>query len=264
MKNNIQSKLDTAINELHNAKKTLNDIYSDPELILTELYNPSLYQPYYALPFQALDNNGIKHHEFQKELAKLLIGYLRKFDNEVEIKLANQMSVPSKYTIHYLGKELMRFDVYNHSFSDFTFELDKVQESLRGSIKGSKNSIKISKDKIEKHNKVLNNPIKESVKDEIKFLKDKRKNLFKVTKDCFAIVYYVYKDWDTIKQRIDTRLINLKDNIERDNEDIIRYEKAIEENEQLNPFIQEKYEQWKSFFLEKGYTDEGKRSHRLY
>lgn len=234
MKEKINLTLDIAVDMIYEKQIILEKIEDKPELILTKLYDAESNQPYYDLPFLAIRKakTGISYHNFQKYIANILIPYLSKMDNEVDIILEKEMQYPSRYTIRYNGYEVLRFDIYKHKFCDGVFE---------------------SSESIIKYIQNINEKIRE-VENEIDGLEKAKDNhylLAKTWKDRLFIPFNKTK----IKQYIDSKIkskIKLINEYEKWKDDAKEKKSKLEEHIDK---INEKREFWKNYFKEIEYKE---------
>lgn len=234
MKEKIQLTLDIAVDMIYEKQIILEKIEDRPELILTKLYDSESNQPYYDLPFLSIKETktGISHHDFQKYIANILIPYLSKYDNEVEIVLEKESQYPSRYTIRYNGYEVLRFDIYKHKFCNGVFE---------------------SLESIIKYIQEINVEIRK-IENEISDLEKAKKNpylLAKTWKDRLFIPFNREKVNQFIDKKIENQIRIMKgfeDWKERSKERKVKLEINIDK-------INERREFWKKYFKEVGYKE---------
>lgn len=98
------------------------DIYkmakSKPELILTDIYNPEMHQPFYNHMSHVLKSDGISLGDIQRHWIKLLQKYFNDLDDEIELR-TQYNSVPTAFTILFKDEVLFNFSIYSHKFSSY-------------------------------------------------------------------------------------------------------------------------------------------------
>lgn len=116
--------LDLAMAALREKKEIFSRLEREPELILTDLFDPSLTHPYYEFPFRAVEHSKelgspqIDYHQLQEQLADMVANLFAGMDPEIEISLKNKHYYPSPCIIRYHGYPIVEFDFYRHTFTD--------------------------------------------------------------------------------------------------------------------------------------------------
>ncbi|WP_153018246.1 hypothetical protein [Neomoorella mulderi] len=93
--------LDLALAALREKKEIFARLEREPELILTDLFDPSLTHPYDEFPFRVVEHSEelgtprMRYHQMQERLVNIIACYLGNLDSEVEISLKNKNYYPS-------------------------------------------------------------------------------------------------------------------------------------------------------------------------
>lgn len=248
----ILSKIDQSINQLGVKRSIFEQLETNPELILTRLFNREINAPHYDLHIEVFNRNinNIKensYHDLQEYIANVLIKYLKSLDNDIEVVLVSRSSYPSRLRISYLGEEIIGFDMYKGYFGDF--RTLRFKNGLEGELSSNKSLIEGLTKKIAKYESYKNNP-------KLMF----RKELHLKIIDWFTYLRYkrnVYK--------------NLNKKIEQWNGSIVTAERDIQritanyhEYMDKKDLLEEKVHEWRKRFLEWRFTEKERRSSELY
>jgi hypothetical protein len=257
MKELIQSKFDEAIDYINSKREMYHEIYTNPEIIITSLFDPKESSPYYDLGIKILDKLKLSHHEIQKEFEQLLKNYLENIDPEIEVELLRGYYYPSAFAIRYEGNIIMTFNIYEHIFGDF--RPNESIERYDERISDCKNIIDELENKIQQYQVWINNPYV-LLKGNYKF----KNKPFIFVKNMILDTYYLLFRRHELENHLQKKIEYAQSNIENKKKEILNLEKWKEEFIINQPKQQKKFEEWKQRFIEWGYEEKNRRSCELY
>ncbi len=257
MKDIFNNQLNNALIHITKKQKTINDMYENPELIITQLFDPGLHQPYYDLFMKAIKNKETGYHSIQEELLRLLQEYFKSLDPEVSLSKSTSSGFPSGFVVSYQGKPFISFNVYNHIFGDFRGIGDS--RSLKKEIDRNQEEIKKQLAKIAQHSQWKDN-LFSLFKEDLK----NSKNPLDYVRTVSVSLYYLIAKKKKILEGIERRIKKRERIIERYKEDNKRLDENIKDYNYYSPILQEKFDEWKQRFIDWEYQEEEKRSSKLY
>ncbi|AOQ23166.1 hypothetical protein MTAT_16960 [Moorella thermoacetica] len=152
---------DLAIDVIRKKKEIFARLEREPELILTDLFNPSLSHPYYELPFRTIEHSeelGLQrmyYHQMQERLAGIIACYFNKLDADVIISLKNKNFYPSSCIVYFQDYPIAEFDFYRHTFKDLRKE---YAENLERNFEYASKTTKETKEEFDKWTKWHSDP----------------------------------------------------------------------------------------------------------
>jgi hypothetical protein len=257
MKELIQSKFDEAIDYISTKREMYREIYTNPEIIITRLFNPKESNPYYDLGIKILDKLKLSHHEIQKELERLLKNYLESIDPEIEVRLLNKNYYPSAFVIVYENNTILTFNVYKHIFGDF--RPNESIERYDEIISNCKNIIDELEGEIKQYQEWLDNPYI-LLKGNYKF----KNKPFIFVRNMILDMYYLLFRRHELEHHLQKKIEYVQSEIENKKKEILNLEKTKEEFIINQPKQQKKFEEWRERFINWGYEEKERRSHELY
>lgn len=244
----MRDRIGVAVNKylikFNNEYMTLTTGLDNPEIILTELYNPDDHQPFYNYITTALRKEGIDNHDLQRHLISKVKKYFSEFDDEVEIEMLYN-SYPASLVVKYEGYKILSFSFYYHTYTD---------EVPRTRVNYLENQIEASKERVGKLEE--QETIYESYLDN-KLLMLNPKNykskgfklMFRLIHDSFLLIW----NWRVVGRNLNGRLQRCMRLITDEHEDIRKYEEQIDELNKVMPTLASKYQKWEEKMIELGY-----------
>jgi hypothetical protein len=257
MRELIQSKFDEAIDYITNKRKLYSEIYDNPEIIITTLFNPKESSPYYDLGSKVLDKLKLSHHEIQKELERLLKNYIESIDPEVEVRLLKKNYYPSAFAIVYENNTILTFNVYEHIFGDF-----RPNESIElydERINNCKNIINELESKIKQYQEWLDNPYV-LLRGNYEF----KNKPFIFVRNMILDTYYLLFRRHELENHLQKKIEYVQSEIENKKREILNLKQWKGEFVNKQSSQQKKFEEWRERFINWGYEEKERRSHELY
>jgi hypothetical protein len=153
--------LDLALAALREKKEIFARLEREPELILTDLFDPSLTHPYYEFPFRVVEHSEelgsqrMSYHQIQERLADIIASYLSDLDSGVKISLKNKNYYPSSCIISFQDYPIVEFDFYRHTFKDLRKE---YAENLERNFEYASKTAKETREEFTKWTKWYSTP----------------------------------------------------------------------------------------------------------
>lgn len=218
---------------------------TNPELIITDMFDPTEHQPFYNHMYHILKSGGIKFHEFQKINFNQLKEFFSQIDNDIELELNYGSRI---IYIKYKDRKIMRFSIYDHTYGDerFWLSLKRFEARLESDYK----FLEELNNKLEKYQRFqLNHFI--MLRKEYYSLKDFKslKFHFRRIKDFFRLLYRR----KTIQENLKFITLKTLNEIVRIKESIKNKEDRINELKKIEPVIEKKYKEWEQRFTDWGY-----------
>lgn len=113
----------------------LERLEEEPELILTDLFDPREPMPYAWVPFLTRHRYGstgeaVTPEKFEDYLISLLRAYLTARDPEIEVRRADDSRFPSRIWIVYKDQPILSLDFYRHTYCDTVPELRRLEREV--------------------------------------------------------------------------------------------------------------------------------------
>lgn len=232
--------------EIENQYHTYQKALDNPELIITDMFNPKEYQPFYNHMQDVLSSGGVQLHDFAKVLYERLKPFLYELDDEIELSATYSRTM--LISIKYMGYTLLNFDIYAHVYTDESHWYGS--NGLKGKLKSSLDFYNATAEKIKKYRKYYssNSEIWKASKNETNDLKFLHR-CYRRSKSLFVLMVRN----KTINNNLNT-IISDKEAILSDCTENIKITKQkIKELEEIQPTLNSKLKEWETRFANWGY-----------
>lgn len=223
------------------------EVDTNPELILTKMFDPEEHQPFYNHMYHVLESGGVGFHDIQKNIFNKLKEYFHSLDEDIEL----EMSYGSRVCyIKYKDKKIINFSFYNHTYGDerFWHRVERYQNDLINSIEYlndlCKELVRWSEFQINIYSLIGEKENGEKIN-----LKGLGRLKFLVKQ--FLIVTFKQKN---IRKNLDIKVNRLLEDIEKQKKIVFDKEEQLKKAKEIRPLIDSKYDEWERRLIGWKYT----------